>query len=147
MRVTYFKTYALRKSNRLSPKTKAAAMAPPPPAALADKGGPREESPWPEFMVLSNRLRERLERNRRKLMRRRNSKRVNLPRDLLEALKLKPLLRQDSATTIERIPLRRYSNQDLVTPDEIKRQTRRYFSNSQDPYYKVRNPNHLREKL
>jgi hypothetical protein len=149
MRVTYFKTYALRKSTRISNNSTVTAMSPPPPPppSLVDKGASRDESTWPEFMVLSHRLRERLDKNRKKLMRRKNSRRVALPSKLLEALRLKPIGRVDSASTIQGIPLGRYSNQTLVTPDEILRQTRRYFSNSQDPYFQIRNPSHLRDKL
>jgi len=141
MKITSFKTYSIAKILKSIPRVQLSTLDSPPPPGL--KKTEQTEKPLPiSQMPYSSKLRERLAKNQLKLKRESGANRLQIRPEVLEALMVQPEKSGPEAPSIQSIPLKRYSNQDSYSRQNVERKTMRYLSNARDPFFQVRNISH-----
>lgn len=141
MKVTNFKTYSMKKILSLV-QNRASNI----PNSHIPRGLGRslalDETQTTIQLPHSSKLRERLAQNKAKLKKQSSQNRMLIRPEVLDALMVQPQASSKETSTLQAIPLKKYSNQDAYEKKDLERKAMRYLSNSRDPFFQVRNVNH-----
>ena len=99
-----------------------------------------------EDIILSTRLKKRIADNRQKLLRKPATKKIKLRKEIMRLLTGVDNRQKDNTkngTTIKSIPIKRYTNQDAYMLKDRDLKVLKYLGNDRDPYYQLRNINHV----
>ena len=141
MKVNQYKTYSMKKILNLVQNTKPGISNTQIPSGLGRvlKYG---ESDAALQLPHSAKLRDRLAQNRVKLKKQLSQPKTIIRPEVLNALMVQPQTSPKETSTLQAIPLKKYSNQDTFQQKDLERKTMRYLGNSRDPFFQVRNVNH-----
>jgi hypothetical protein len=141
MKISPFKTYSI--SNRSIPASKVETAVPEKaPLSLMDKRSLPQSEEQVQTFTLSSKLLSRINKNKDTLRKKRKPSKIQLKKELERLISTEETQEMEECPRVE-LTNKHWSSQDTWYLTNIEKNVLRYMANDRDPYYQIRNYQHV----